>query len=199
VDCDTFFFDDPEILFEAPVTAHWRAREAPTSRLCPGGYDPSNINEELIKKIAALEGLQWVFPFNTGVCLLNNRIWETLKQLRPTFFDIEWRLLVGRHGSGPEAAEDRHIRRAVMRTATKYDLKRALPYPSNNDWIRDEIALWLTLGHIRNFSQEILTPNHVVQGEEFESAIQARRRPVVAHYFSYLQEQFFRHVSPLRD
>jgi hypothetical protein len=199
LDCDTFFFNDPEILFQSPVTAHWRAREAPTSRLCPHGRDPLNINEEAITKIVASEGLRWVFPFNSGICLLNNSIWTTLKQLRSTFFDIAWRLLVGRHRSGPEAAEDRHIRRSVMRTATTYDLERALPYPSSNHWIMEEIALWLTLGHIRNFSQEILTPNHVAQGEEFERALRARRRPVVAHYFSYLQEEFFRHVSPLGE
>jgi hypothetical protein len=199
LDCDTFFFGDPEILFESSSPAHWRAREAPTSRLCPGGYDPSNINEQLIERIVADEGLRWVFPFNSGVCVLNNGIWNTLKQLKSTFFDVVWRLLIGRHSSAGGAAEDRDIRRAVVQIAKNYDLNRALPYPSSNHWILEEIALWLTLGHIRNFSQEVLTRDHAVQGEEFVEAIRTGRRPVVAHYFSSLQEKFFRKVSLINN
>jgi hypothetical protein len=199
LDCDTFFFNDPEILFESPVPAHWSAREAPTSRLCPHGYDPSNINEELIERIVSFEGLRWVSPFNTGVCLLNNNIWETFGQLRATFFDAAWRLLVGRHCFGDEAAEGGDIRTAVGRTATAYDRDRALPYPSSNHWILDEIALWLTLGHIRNLSQGMLTRDYLIQGDEFVEAIQAGRRPVAAHYFSSNRKKFFHHVSPLGD
>lgn len=199
LDCDTFFFDDPEILFDSSSPFHWRAREAPTSRLCPDGYDASNINEQLIERIVAHEGLRWVFPFNSGVCVLNNGIWKTFKQLKSTFFDVAWRLLVGRHCSTGGAAEDQDIRRSVVRAAKEHDLKRALPYPSSNHWILEEIALWLTLGHIRNFAQEVLTPNHAVQGEEFAEAIRTGRPPVVAHYFSSLQEEFFRKVSLISD
>jgi hypothetical protein len=197
VDCDTLFFDDPELLFESPAPCHWCAREEPFSRLSPFGYDPSHINEELIEQIVSAEGLQWVSPFNTGVCLLNNGIWQTLWQLRVTYLDIVWRLLVGRHCWGSEAQEDCDIRTAVIREATAHDVARALPYPSSNSWIVDEIALWLTFGHIRNVSQGMFAPDRVMQGDEFLEAMPAGRRFVVAHYFTSHREEFFHQLSLL--
>jgi hypothetical protein len=197
LDCDTFFFDDPEKLFELTAPCHWCAREAPTSRLSPHGYDPSNIDEGLMERIVSTEGLRWVAPFNTGVCLLNHGIWETIRQLRDTFFDTMWRLLVGRHCWGGEAPVDSEIRSAVRMEAKAHDVARALPYPSGNFWILDEFALWLTLGHIGNLAQRIWTRDSVVQGDEFVEALECGRRPVVAHYFSSLQREFFRYVPVL--
>jgi hypothetical protein len=197
VDCDTFFFDDPETLFESPDPYHWCARESPTSRICPHGYDPSNVNEELIDEIVSTEGLQRVLPFNAGVCLLNNGIWETYRQLRGTFLDTVWRLMVGRHCWGWKDTEDRDIRNAVVHKATSFDIARALPYPSGNYWILEEIALWLTLGHVRNLSQRILARRWATQGYECVHAAQQGRLPIVAHYFSCFQNEFFNHVPLL--
>jgi hypothetical protein len=197
LDCDTFFFDDPEILFESPVGCHWCARESPTSRLSPWGYDPSNIDEELIEQIVSTEGLRWVSPFNMGVCLLSNGIWETFRQLRGTYLDTVWRLTVGRHCWNREAPDDGEIRHAVIREATAYDIARALPYPSSNYWILDEIALWLTLGHIHNLSQRMFSRDWVVQGDEFLEAMQTGQQFVVAHYFSSLRKEFFDQLALL--
>ena len=54
VDCDTFFYSDPELLFESCDRVHWCAREELRSRLCPMGYDPTNIDEDLIEEILLL-------------------------------------------------------------------------------------------------------------------------------------------------
>jgi hypothetical protein len=192
VDCDTFFYDDPELLFESADPVHWSAREELRSRLCPMGYDPANIDEDLIEQILAAEGLRWVAPFNSGVCLLNNGIWNTFRRLRGTFLDVTWRLLVGRHCWGGGAISDPHIRSAVIREATPHDILRAIPYPSGNTWILEEIAVWLTLAHVPNLTQAIFAPAAVSQGYECIEAQQTSKRPVVAHYFSSLQREFFR-------
>ncbi len=97
-------------------------RESPTSRLSPHGYDPVNINEELIEQIVSTEGLRWVAPFNAGVCLLNNGIWKTFNELGATYFDTVWRLLVGRHIWSSTASEDREIRNAVVLEASAHDI-----------------------------------------------------------------------------
>ncbi len=198
LDCDTFFFDDPELLFEQPDPCHWCAREEAGSRLSPLGYDPSNINEELIARIASAEGLRWVGPFNSGVCLLNNDIWRTFRQLRSTFFDVVWQLLVGQEYWRTSAPEHSELRDAVMHHAAAYDIARAFPYPSSNSWILEEMALWLTMGHIRDLSQRMFERNSVAQGYECVEAMQNGRRPIVAHYFSYFQTDFFRYAPRLR-
>lgn len=197
VDCDTYFFEDPEILFDLFGQCHWGARESPTSRLCPHGYDPVNINEELIQQIVSWEELNWVVPFNAGVCLLNHCIWETFPDLRTTYFDNAWRLMVGRHCLGRPGSEDRHIRDAVLKTVGDEDISRALPYPSSNFWILDEITLWLTLGRVGNFAQTLLDREHVMQGWESIQAAEQGRQPTVAHYFSCFEHDFFRHVPRL--
>jgi len=194
VDCDTFFFHDPEVLFESG-DFHWSAREAPTSRLCPHQYDPANINEEMIERIVAAEGLRWVHPFNAGVCLLNNGIWETFRQLRETFFDTVWRLLVGRHCWTLAEQQDYQIRNAVLGLASRRDIQRALPYPSQNFWILEEIALWLTLGHVQNLAQGFLDRRKVAQGYECVNAVRTGLVPVLAHYFTSFQRDFFRSLS----
>jgi hypothetical protein len=198
LDCDTFFFDDPEKLFALPPLGHWHAREAPTSRLSRDDYDPANISEDLLEAIVANEHLSWVAPFNAGVCLLNDRFWETFVQLQDVFLDFAWRLLVGRHCSGGPTA-DANIQSAVLRVMTDGDLERALPYPSQNDWILEEIALWLTLGRVPHFSQRIFGPHDVMLGEDFRAGFDLWCRPVVAHYFTSNTQDFFAQNPPLPE
>lgn len=192
VDCDTFFYSDPELLFESSGDVHWCAREELRSRLCPMGYDPSNVNEDLIEEILAAEDLRWVAPFNSGVCLLNNGIWHTFRKLQSTFLDVVWRLLVGRHCWGSGGSSDQRIRDAVLAQVTAGDIARAIPYPSHNGWILEEIAVWLTLAYVPNLEQGIFADCDVLQGYECIEAQRSGRRPIVAHYFTSLQEEFFR-------
>jgi hypothetical protein len=197
VDCDTFFFDDPDLLFDACGSGHWHAREAPGSRLCPHGPDVSNVNEELIDAITYNEGLHKRVPFNSGVCVLNHHIWETFLQLQDVFFDFSWRLLVGMQYYECGAADDAGLGARVSRAASKDDWDRALPYPSNNAWILEEIAYWLSLGRVHDLSQHLIGRDLVAQGYEFDAALANRELPVVAHYFSCFQRDFFRRVAPI--
>jgi hypothetical protein len=121
----------------------------------------------------------------------------TFLQLKSTFFDTVWRLLVGRHCLSASGQGDAHIRDAVLRTASADDVARALPYPSENFWIFDEIAALLTVGHILNLSQKILDREQVVQGYECVHAVREGRQPVLAHYFSCFQSDFFSNASLL--
>lgn len=194
VDCDTFFFDDPGILFALYNECDWYAREAPTSRRCPHGYDPRNIDEAVLDSIVWHEGLLPISPFNAGVCLLNHGVWRRFDEVTARYLDNVWRLLVGRHQCSPDGS-DGHIRSAVLAFATDFDRRRALPYPSGNFWIADEIALWLTLGGMDDISQGFLSWDYVVQGEEFDDASPAGSRRVLAHYFSAFQDRFFSYLS----
>jgi hypothetical protein len=198
LDCDTFFFDDPGILFDTYTDCDWYAREAPSSRRCPHGYDPSNIDEAALESIVWREGLASIQPFNAGVCLLNHGIWRSFGRLRVAFLDNVWRLLVGRHQRSADGSDDA-IRHAVLTTASYFDHSRALPYPSNNFWIVEEIALWLALGRLRGLSQGFLGSDHVMQGWEFAPAIEANQQWVLTHYFSSMQESFFSCVAELEE
>jgi hypothetical protein len=198
LDCDTFFCDDPAILLATYTECDWYAREAPTSRRSPHGYDPSNIDETMLESIIGQENLTPIAPFNAGVCLLNHGIWKRFERLHVKFLDNVWRLLVGRHQRGADGS-DEEIRRAVLAAAKYFDHSRALPYPSNNFWIAEEIALWLTLGHLGGISQGFLSWDHVLQDCEFADAIEAGRHWVLTHYFSSMEEKFFSYVAAFGD
>jgi hypothetical protein len=197
VDCDTFFFNDPEILFNNCSSIHWFAREIPGSWLSPHGRTP-NIDQGAVAAIVQQENLVPVPPFNTGVVLLNRDLWVQFAQLEKLYLDLMWRLMVGMQREGCEAGEGaRLLRECVLEAATPIDLERALTYPSNNWWIMDEIACMLFLGHLSQFSQQIFEPTSVAQGLEFEAAIRNRTPPVVAHYFSFFEGEFFRRIPPI--
>jgi hypothetical protein len=210
VDCDTFFFDDPNRLFEKYNKDDWCSREIPGSRLSPHGVT-ANINEELIAELVSIEDLQKRTPFNTGVCLLNNEMWLALARIEATFFDFAWRLIVGmfieiRIPQKEEvfapptlrgAATNRELnelRKQVLQIASQYDISRALPYPSDNWWVLDEIAWLFALGRIEGVSQAVFSPVHVAQGDESLATAISQAHPLVAHYFSHFEKEFFRVV-----
>lgn len=196
LDCDTFFFDDPVILFDNYASCDWYARESPASRRCPYGYDPSTINEDTLQSISGKENLATIHPFNAGVCLMNHGVWRKFEGFYRTFLDNVWRLLVGRHQRKADGS-DNEIRRAVLAETTQHDRERALPYPSNNFWIAEEIGLWLTLGRIPSLTQGFFSNRHVVQGFECTDAVDSGRHCVVGHYFTYAQSEFFGSVNAL--
>jgi hypothetical protein len=190
VDCDTHFFSDPELLFDIYPDRHWYAREAPSSRRCPHGYQPDNINEQLLADILAREGLAPVLPFNAGVCLFNHGTWNLVSNARRLFLDYLWRLLVGRHHAPADGTDDQ-IRQAILEQVSPADRDRALPYPSGNFWIAEEIALWLTFATFPQVTQGFFEPHHVAQGHEFEHPEMSEFPHIMAHYFSALQDRFF--------
>ena len=198
LDCDTFFFGDVTLLFEACSTHDWYAREEPRSLRSPHQHNPKHIDELLLNYIVRKEGLRHVLPFNTGVCLLNHGIWHKVVGLRHSYLDMAWRLLCGQALSGHtyELADPR-IRLAVLQALTEDDRRKALPYPSENDWIIDEVALWLALGHLPHFSLGTISPGQVAQGGEWESMLGSGERCVLAHYFSGGEQEFFSWVQAI--
>ncbi|MGC2449220.1 MAG: hypothetical protein WA477_16345 [Candidatus Sulfotelmatobacter sp.] len=200
LDCDTFFFDDLNLLFDLYATHDWCAREEHMSLRSHLGYDPKHIDELLLQYICRSEKLSYIPPFNSGVCLLNRGAWLSLSGLCKAFLELAWRLLCGRVLSGHQyGAHESRIRKAVMDTVTDADRSQALPYPSANDWIIEQIALWLALGTLPNLSLGTFSSQHVCQGEEFENMLSSQQRCVLAHYYTGLERQFFSRVPAIAE
>lgn len=198
LDCDTFFFDDVDLVFDEHGEQDWYAREEFTSRRSPLGYDPNHVNEDLLESIARREGLHSIPPFNSGVCVLNHGIWNSLNALSDAYLGLAWRLLCGREISKPgEKVCDQQVWKAVMDATTDQDRGIALAYPSTNDWIIEQIALWLWLGRLPHFSLGTLSSTQVLQGEEFEMMRMPPRRRVLAHYFTGMEKSFFASVPAI--
>lgn len=195
LDCDTFFFDDIDLLFDRHGEQDWYAREEPMSRQSPLGYDPNHVNEELLESIAHREGLDYIPPFNSGVCVLNHGIWDILNGLTDAYLTLAWRLLCAREmGQVRENVRDLQVWEAVMNAITSLDRAHALAYPSTNDWIIEQIALWLTLGRLPNFSLGTLSSTQVLQGDEFEML---HPPCLLAHYFTGMEKRFFASIPAI--
>jgi hypothetical protein len=196
LDCDTFFFDDVEVLFEQYQHSDWYAREEPMSWRSRYAYAPEHIDEGLLQAIAQHERLRYVIPFNSGVCLLNHSLWATLERITAHYLDFAWRLLCGREINGPAGlVHDCQIQEAVARAVSDFDHARALPYPSMNTWIIEQIALWLALGCLPRMSQGVFSTDHVLQGGEYE---EMGHHCVLAHYFSTHEREFFSSLAAHR-
>jgi hypothetical protein len=127
--------------------------------------------------------------------VLNNGIWHSFERIRISNLDLAWRLLAGCElGANNGAERDQTIRSAVLNAITEHDRSRALQYPSSNPWIIEQITLWLALGHLPQLSQGLLSRDDVAQGGEFRDTLESGGRCVVAHYFSNLEDEFFRAV-----
>jgi hypothetical protein len=198
LDCDTFFFDDVEVLFELYAACDWYAREEPMSRRSHYAYNTAHIDEGVLEHIARHEGLRPIIPFNSGVCLLNHGVWHALQRIRIHYLDLAWRLLSGRELHGNHGMQhDPQIQAATLEAITDFDRSRMLLYPSANTWIIEQIALWLALGHLPQMTQGFLSRDHILQGGEFREVLRPGRRCVLAHYYSTLEEDFFSAVSSL--
>jgi hypothetical protein len=192
LDSDTFFFGDVGALFDRYGGHHFVAREEPGSRRSHYGYDPSYIDEGVLGDLASQEGLRPVPPYNTGVFLMNGGLWHHLGALSDTFLIFAWRLTVGLRLASPlGASPDNEIAWLLDRSMTEEDQRRRLVYPSSNAWIVEEVALWLTLGQIPGLTHSVFQLAHVMQNGEFWALRRGSNPlPVVAHYFSGLEEPF---------
>ena len=193
LDCDTYFYADVDLIFKRYTAFHWYAREEPGSRQSQLGLDAAAIDEDALDKLTQHEKLRRIFSFNTGVCLLNHGVWHALEELLPTYLDNVWRLLVGRHAAVSLEYLSGHalsVHRAVISSATDLDKASALPYPSANDWIIDQIALWLTLGRLPWVTVGMLSPEHVCQGREFIEGYAPPASCIIVHYFSSNESDF---------
>ena len=199
LDCDTFFFDDVDRLFDRYQGHHFYAREEPGSSRSHHGYDRAYLDEAVLHQMARGEGLRPIPPYNSGVFMLNGGAWDHLRALADDFLAYAWRLLVGQEFASPlGAAPEEPVSTLIRRHADEKDRRSRLTYPSSNAWILDEVALWLTLGRIPGLTHGVLDRADVVQnGEAVEMSRGGPGRPIVAHYYSGWEERFFSQVAPL--
>lgn len=169
VDSDTFFFDDVGIIFDRYKEFRWYAREEPFSKRSSLGYDPLKINEEFFARLAEQQKTSFIQPYNSGVFLLNNGLWEDLVKWRPKLLNYAFRIMS--FFSGNEAGGE------------------MLVVPSQYEWILGQISLWLTLGHIEGITHGVFRPSDVIQNRE-HLWLRPGDRPVLIHYFSNWESMF---------
>jgi hypothetical protein len=154
-DCDTVFFTDVAALFDRYGEADVVAREEVHSSRSIHGVDRTFIDEPLLARLAAADGAAVVPPFNLGVVLFNHDIWRALAPLDELIVDYAWRFMAG-----------------------------ALPFPSTNWWILDEVALWLALGHVPGVRTADFHPGDVAQNGEFARSDPRSAGWILCHYYS---------------
>lgn len=199
LDCDTFFFGDVDDLFTVYSASHWYSREEPFSRRSPYGYNENHIDESTLLTIAEQESLRIVPPYNSGICLLNHRLWVWLLNLEPRYLEFAWRLMLGYHlHRGGGSSSEQEVRTSGGDASDSLNHTGVLPYPSSNPWILDEIALWLTLGLVPGLTHDMFRRTHVLQGGEFFELSQRSEGCIVAHYFSRGMRRFFAQVAALK-
>ncbi len=189
LDCDTYFQGDVARLFEQYGDADLVAREEVGSRRSPHGYDPQMIHEEELAHVGRMAGIQPAPPFNLGVVLLNNGLWRRLAGLSTLHACYAWRFMVWM-AANPSAADSPYGEGVAVEPLRQHwssllpgDQFLALPYPSANRWILDEVTLWMTLGHLPGTTFRDFKSTDVIQNGEF---VERKKDPtwVVCHYFS---------------
>jgi hypothetical protein len=193
IDCDTFFFDDVEILFERYADCHFYAREEPWSRASPHGYDPNYIDEDKLFALERREGAIQVNPYNIGVSVLNHDLWSEMANRCEMFLSYAYRFAAcmarnpqTRGKLWPELAE------VVLMDLIEQPDVGDLPFPSSNVWILDQVALWLTLGHVPGLTHGRLSTDHVLQNGEHNEDCETK---VVHHYFGIDKNAFLARVN----
>jgi hypothetical protein len=194
-DCDTVFFDDVERLFQAYAKRKFYAREEPFSRASHYGYDPTYLDQDALVTIAQRERANAITPCNIGVCVLNRGLWREIAKRGDLFLSYVFRFVAG-IAHNPQ---QRGLLWPELADALAHDIAEApdapyLPFPSRNVWILDQVALWLTLGHIPKLTHGLLSPEHVVQGADEPGFGQAK---VMHHYFGTDKVAFRSEISRL--
>lgn len=198
VDNDTCFLGSASRLFETYASADFYAREEPFSSRSHAGYDPAYIDETKLWALAESEGARPLPTYNLGAVMLNHRMGPRLAGLLPELLGYVWRLCLGIVRDVQPAAyagEDQIVRMARERA----DTTDALPYPSSNYWIVEQLALLLALGKVDPFAHAPFDRDDVVQGVEFHFVVPSGPLPVLAHYYSSNTEAFFAWRKGLRS
>jgi hypothetical protein len=73
----------------------------------------------------------------------------------------------------------------VRRHASVADRQRALPFPSNNGWIVDEVAWWLALGSIPGLTRADFDARDVAQNGEVLGTPRELATWALCHYYSH--------------
>ena len=200
IDSDTLFFAPPRTLFDRYREADLYAREEPCSRRSIHGYDPSLVDEEALAELRVREGLDFVPPFNTGVCLVTRKMADAITMILPHYFGYLLRFLAWfhlHHVDRPEAVPS--SRQLVHERFLRPASDQALPYPGKNRWIADQFAMWLALGKFTDLRYGDFSPADVWQGGEFQQ-MSGATLPILCHYFGgqgHNTKLFFDHLLRL--
>lgn len=180
VDCDTYFFDDVEILFDRYADCHYYGREEPSSKASHFGYDPHYLDEEKLYALARREGATPMNPYNIGVSILNHGLWNEIAKRTTMFFDYGFRF-IGSMARNPETRGRLwpELAEVVLIDLLEQPDVSELPFPSSNVWIIEQVALWLTLGHVPGLTHGHISREHVRQGDEVDES----ETKVLHHYF----------------
>ena len=188
LDCDTVFFEDVERLFDRYGHAHVAAREEVHTARNQHETDRSFVDEPLLSRLAQHEGAVPIAPFNLGVVLFGRGVAATLAAYEALFVDYAWRfaLWTAQHPvSGASASYGEFLGASeALALSTPDALARALPYPSTNRWILDEVALWMTLGHVPGLHVADIDRADVAENGEFSAPHPAGTSWVLCHYYS---------------
>lgn len=180
VDCDTYFRGDVARLVERHGRCLWHSREEPNSSRSQYGYDPSYVDEPLLAEVARAEGLVPIPPYQTGVFLVAASIARALARLIDEFVWYAWRLLLGACLWRPAVVVPEWLPVFIQGRAGAGERRLALPYPSSNGWILEEVASWLILGRLPGLTHGLLRREDVAQGSEHAE----HRHWTLAHYYS---------------
>jgi hypothetical protein len=189
LDCDTYFQGDVGKIFEQYNVSDVVAREEVGSRRSSHGYQPGMIDEDNLSQIGNMAGIKPAPPFNLGVVLLNNGIWKKLAGLSTLHISYAWRFMVwmAANPGKPDSEFGEGVGIEDLRqhwfSLSPVDQFLALPYPSQNRWILDEVTLWMTLGHLPNTTFQDFNHTDVIQNGEF-TEMKMDPNWVVCHYFS---------------
>lgn len=189
-DLDTIFFTDVEAVFGRYAGPDVVAREEVYSSRSVHGTDRAFIDEPLLEHLARHFGRAVVPPFNLGVVLYNHGVVGRLTAVMSTFLDDAWRLLTGltvREFPNSHVADGATFpwMDDVRRHASDADRQRALPFPSNNAWIVDEVAWWLALGSIPCLTRADFDARDVAQNGEVLGTPRDQATWALCHYYSH--------------
>ena len=192
-DCDTVFRADVNLLFDAYGDADLVAREEVHSSRSSHGPDPEFLDEPALARLSGALGVAVIAPFNTGVVLLNHRIWEKMSLVEGWFVECAWQLVLWmslhpEHRTDPEFGTLDGVTEAYQ-LASSEQLARALPYPSANQWILEEIATWLALGALPGLRTGHFLPADVAQNGEFTASDPDEAGWTLCHYYSGNQDR----------
>lgn len=201
LDVDTLCTRDVEELFACQPSADIVAREEVYTERSALGIDPLHIDEPALRKIAKSEGWKEVVPFNGGVVLFRRKAADWIAINLNLLITNVARLTLGAclapSKKGP-MREENFIRKAKELGLHQRSAGiKPISFPSENEWIIEEIAFWLTIG-ASECKTGIFPLEKVSQGGEIENLNleKADQLPCVFHFFSSNADKFFERWVP---
>jgi FkbM family methyltransferase len=189
LDNDTYILEDLAGLFEAYGHARLCAREEPFSRASSLGCWPAHLDQDALDRLFRDEGFTPVPPFNTGVVMMDSGVVTRITESLGMVLQYLWRfnLWMCRHPSENDGRDVQAMRAADV--SAVFPSATALRFPSENRWIKEQVAMWLTLGALGE-RVGLVSPQHIAQGDEYREIDRAGRHPHVIHYYSSNADHF---------